>query len=382
MKTSRIAAAVLAGFVAVLANPSLSAAQLGGLLNKAQKAREQMKSLTISDEDEHQIGVGVSQRVRVRYGVEQDPAVHKYVSLVGLALAKSSSRPDLPWTFVVLDTDGVNAFAAPGGYVHITRGALALMKDEAELAGVLAHEITHVTEKHTISAIQKNKLVATGASETLKGDAALLNAFVDKAFDMVYAGFGRAEELESDRKGIVLANAVGYAPSSLGGFLARLADRNKASSGKQGLFASHPEMQERIDKLSKQIAGEKLTSSVALPDRFRKNVTYEPKALTEIAAVASGSAGLAGGGKADTKDGDKDAKKEEPPKKTGAFGLGALAKPASGGSEKRSAEVTASGGSRGVDSEREAKGGANSNPVAVRVTAADIAAFKKEGGLR
>lgn len=390
MKESRVTAAALVGFLAVFANPS-PAAQLGGLLSKAQRARDQVKSMTMSDEDEQQIGKGVGDRVRVRYGVVQDPAVHKYVSLVGLALAKSSIRPDLPWTFVVLDTDGVNAFAAPGGYVHITRGALALIGDESELAGVLAHEITHVTEKHTISAIQKNKLVATGASETLKGNATLLNAFVDKAFDMVYAGFGRGEELESDRKGIELANAVGYAPSGLGGFLARLADRNRASIGKQGLFASHPDMKERLDKLSKQVSGDTLASTAALADRYHKNVTYEPKELTEIAAVAPGSAGLTGGGKADAKDAGKDGKdskdrdadkKEDPPKKTGAFGIAGLAKPAAGGSEKRSAEVTASGGSRGVDAERGAGGGGNPNRVAVTVSAADIAAFKKEGGLR
>lgn len=385
MKTAPFVAAILFGCTAAAGHASPAAAQLGGLLNKAQKARDQVKALTISDEDERQIGNGVSDRVRVRYGVVQDPAVHKYVALVGLALATSSIRPDLPWTFVVLDTDGVNAFAAPGGHIHITRGALALIGDESELAGVLAHEITHVTEKHTISAIQKNKLVATGASETLKGNATLLNAFVDKAFDMVYAGFGRGEELESDRKGIGLANAVGYAPSGLGEFLTRLADRHKASTEKQGLFASHPDTKERLDKLSKQISGDRLASTVALADRYHKNVTYQPKELTEIAAAASGSAGLAGGGKGDTKDAGKDRdadKKEDPPKKTGAFGIAGLAKPAAGGSEKRSAEVTASGGSRGVDSERSAKGGGNPNRVAVTVSAADIAAFKKEGGLR
>lgn len=359
-----------------------SAAQFGGL-NKIQQARDQVKAVTISDEDEQGIGAGVSERVRVRYGVVQDPAVHKYVTLVGSALARSSSRPELPWTFIVLDTDGVNVFAAPGGLVHVTRGALALMRDESELAGVLAHEIIHVTEKHTISAIQKNKLVGAGANQTLKGNAALLNAFVDKAFEMVYAGFGRGEEIESDRKGLVLANAVGYAPSALGGFLTRLSERNKASTEKQGLFASHPEMKERLDKLSKQIAADKLASTATLGERYGKTVTYQPNDLTDVAAAAPGSAALAGGGRSDAVDRgtEKDAAKKEEPKKTGAFGLAGLAKPASG-SEKRSAEVTASGGSRGVDSERNAKGGANPRLVAVSVSVADIAAFKKEGGLR
>ncbi len=104
----------------------------------------------------------MSEKIRARYGVVQDAAAHKYVSLVGDALAQVSSRPALPWRFVILDTDGVNAFAAPGGYVHITRGALALLKNESELAGVLGHEIIHVTEKHTVNAIQKSAGRADG----------------------------------------------------------------------------------------------------------------------------------------------------------------------------------------------------------------------------
>ncbi|MFN7983664.1 MAG: M48 family metalloprotease [Vicinamibacterales bacterium] len=100
----------------------------------------------------------------------------------------------------MLDTDAVNAFAAPGGFVHITRGALANMKNEAELAGVLGHEITHVTEKHTIRAIQKGKLAQMGANETLSGNSALMGKLVDKAGDVVEKGFGRGEELEVTRK--------------------------------------------------------------------------------------------------------------------------------------------------------------------------------------
>ena len=129
----------------------------------------------------------------------------------------------------MLDTDGVNAFAAPGGFVHITRGALALMKSEAELAGVLGHEIIHVTEKHTIRAIQKGKLVQMGADETLAGNSALLEQAGRQGLRrIVDSGFGRGEELEADEKGIVLANTVGYAPHGPDGFLTTLIERNKS----------------------------------------------------------------------------------------------------------------------------------------------------------
>src|SRR5450759_3324682 len=139
------------------------ARQLQSILKRAQQARD----LVITEGDEIRLGQAVSDKVRARYGVVQDEAVHRYVTLVGAVLAISSSRPGLPWKFIVLDTDGVNAFAAPGGFIHITRGALALLGSEAELAGVLAHEIIHVTEKHTVKAIQKGKMEQMGAEETL-----------------------------------------------------------------------------------------------------------------------------------------------------------------------------------------------------------------------
>src|SRR5262245_37552316 len=122
-------------------------------IGAAVKRAEQFQELRISDAEERELGASVSEKIRARYGVVQDAAVHRYVSLVGSVLAQASSRPNLQWTFIVLDTDGINAFAAPGGFVHITRGALALVENEAELAGVLAHEVIHITEKHTIRAL-------------------------------------------------------------------------------------------------------------------------------------------------------------------------------------------------------------------------------------
>ncbi len=351
--------------------------QFGQILQRAQ----QVKELQISDSDEQKVGEAISEKIRARYGVVQDAAVHKYVGLVGMALAQASSRSGLTWHFIVLDTDGVNAFAAPGGYVHITRGALGLIKNEAELADVLAHEITHVTEKHTMKALQKNKALQMGANETLTGNAAYFSAFVDKAFEAILDGFGRGEELESDSKGIVLANKLGYQPAGLGAFLTRLTDRNKGATQKQGLFASHPEMQERLDKLSKQIGDQKLDGTITLEARYAKAIKYEAKAITDIATVVGG-AGLTGGGdaKASDKSADKkDAKAEDPPRR--GFGLSNLVRPTDSG-EKKSAQVTASGGGRGVNTERDAKGGSNTTPVQVTITAADIAAFKKDGNLK
>ncbi|MCX6538608.1 MAG: M48 family metalloprotease [Acidobacteria bacterium] len=368
----------LAG-VLVLTVTVPAAAQIGGILGKANKAVEvgkKVADLRISDEDEREIGAAVSQKVRQRYGVVQDPAVHRYVSLVGAVVAHASTRPGIAWQFIVLDTDGVNAFAAPGGFIHITRGALALMGSEAELAGVLAHEAIHVTEKHTINAIRNNKLKDLGLEMAPGGGLTkeAINKIAGEAYNLIYAGYSRGEELESDRLGIVLADKAGYNPKGLGGFLTALTARNKSASEKQGLFASHPEMKERLEKLDKMIVDQKLTATAVLADRYRAAISYKPAAQTEIAQVAAGTSGLTGGAK-------EEPKKDEPapPKKRG-FALGGLLKP--GGEENKTAQVTGSGGSRGVDTERGAKGGGNPAIVVVTLTAADIEQFKKDGKLR
>ena len=354
--------------------------QLGSVLKRAQQA----KGLQMTDDEEQKLGEAVSERIRARYGVVQDAAIHKYVTLVGGVLAQASTRPGLPWRFIVLDTDGVNALAAPGGLIHVTRGALSLMKNEAELADVLAHEIIHVSEKHTIKAIQKGKATQIAADETLSGNAALFSKLVDKATEAVMAGFGRSEELEADQKGVVLANAVGYDPAGLGAFLTTLVERNKTSTEKQGLFASHPEMNERLEKLAKTMKDGKLTATATVAPRFSKHVTYKPVALIEVATVETGSAGLAGGGSAAAKT-DEAAKKdgeraEEPKKKKSGFGLSKLIAPSSGG-EKQASETTGSSAARGVDTERNARGGTNPTMVPVTVTAADLTAFRKDGKL-
>src|SRR5438093_2661715 len=185
MKTVILAVAFVA-----LCSPAF--AQLGGLLKKAQEVGDQigdqkkkLDDLTISAEEERKIGEEVSAKIRQRFGVVQDPAVHKYVTLVGTLLARQSERPALAWTFIVLDTDGVNAFASPGGFVHVTRGALGLIRNEAELAGVLAHEIGHVVHKHTVNAIQKNKAVQMGTNATLSDRAPFLDQLANKAYEIV-----------------------------------------------------------------------------------------------------------------------------------------------------------------------------------------------------
>ena len=203
--------------------------KLGGALKRAQ----QFKDVEMSEAEEAQLGAEVSTAHPRPLRRGPGPGRAPLCALVGMALAQASSKPGPNWKFIVLDTDAVNAFAAPGGFVHITKGALANLKNESELAGVLGHEIIHVTEKHTIRAIQKGKLVQMGADETVAGNSALMSKLADKAYEVIEGGFGRGEELESDEKGIVLANTVGYAPQGMNGFLNMLIERNKSAAAGQ-----------------------------------------------------------------------------------------------------------------------------------------------------
>ena len=364
--------------VALLAISTPVWAQFGGLdgaLKKVQEAQDAKKKyfddLNVTEEEELKIGADVSLKLRQRFGVVQDQAIHKYVTLLGTLLAQQTERPKLPWTFVVLDTDGVNAFAAPGGIVHITRGALGLIKNEAELAAVLAHEAGHVAHKHTVNAIRKNKAVQLGTNETLSDRGAFLDRIANKAYEMTLENsFDRGDELDADAVSVALTQTLGFAPASLADFLARLDERNKDQPARNGLFASHPETKERIEKVQKAGASKAGLTGEA---RYKMNVHYEATPITQIAAVADGSAGLTGTtAPKDDKKGD-DQKADDQKKK--GFGLGALKQTVA--PQQQSAQVTASGGSRGLGADRAAKGGSNPSVVKVSVSNDDVAAFKK-----
>jgi len=374
MKT---AAFVLA---ALLAAPPAHA-QIGGLINKAQKAKEKADDLTISDAEERELGDRVSQQLMEKYGVYQDKDVTKYVSLVGGVIARESSRPSLNWRFIVLDTDGVNAFAAPGGAIHVTRGLLGLTRNEAELAGVLGHEITHVTAKHTVRAIEQSKAISMGSDAAGQGSVhdQLIAKLSQQAYHMLLDGeFSREDEGEADEKGVRLANKLGYDPHGLVDVLKKIDSRNSGREDRNGLFASHPATKDRIAKLEKQVGAEKLGGKATVEARYAKNIHFEAKPVGELALSVDAAAGLAGGdGKpaqkpAEKKD-DKAAAKEEPKKKGGLFGKVGL----TSGSQGQNTQTVASAGARGGVPDRDAKGGMVKARVIVTVSAAELDAFKK-----
>ncbi|HYN10199.1 MAG TPA: M48 family metalloprotease [Vicinamibacterales bacterium] len=341
----------------LLASPVVD--QIGQRLGQLKKVADKVDDLNFSEAEERQLGADISAQLREKYGVVQDRNVHKYVTLVGSVLASSSSRPGLQWTFVVLDTDGVNAFAAPGGFIHVTRGALALIENEAELADVLGHEIGHVTEKHTINAITKSKGVGTVAGATRNE---FLKNVANKAYEMtVENAWDRGDENGADKVGLVLASKAGYSPSGMAAFLTRLSDRNKGLKERSGMFASHPEMKARLDDIAKYITSQKLTSTATVAPRYTQSIEYKLVPVDQIAQVAPPTPAAA-------------AKPEEKPSGSGKFGLSGL-NPL--GREKSGSQTVASAGSRGVNPDRDAKGGPNKSAVVVTVSPTEIAEFRK-----
>jgi predicted Zn-dependent protease len=387
MKKSIVVAAALCW---VMSMPAY--AQLGGLSRRIGQAKDavdkanKIADLKMSDKEERQLGEAVSGKLRQEFGVYQNEDVTKYVSLVGNVLAQASERPALDWQFIVLDTDGVNAFAAPGGLVHVTRGALGLIRNEAELAGVLGHEITHVTKKHTVNSIQKNKMVSLTADEV--GEGSLAASVISKLAEAAYKGiinnaFDRDDEVEADKVGVTLANKVGYAPGALSDVLTRIAERNKNRAEPNGMFASHPLIKDRVSNIAKVIKDGKLGATATVAVRYTKMITFEARPIEAI-EVIEGARGLTGGESAkndkDSKDTDKkdeskkeESKKDEPKKKGGLLGKFTT----SPSEQKQSSQTVASAGARGGVPDRDAKGGSNSNKLTITITPADVAEFKK-----
>ena len=177
-------------------------------------------------------------------------------NLVGQAVAQQSPRfGEVEFHFGILDTQDVNAFAAPGGYIFITRGALALMQSEAELAAVLAHEVGHVDEKHVIEEIRKGSVLQQARDESqLQG--ALLDQIADAGSTLLFTGLSREDEMEADSLGILYAGATGYRAAGLLDFLQHLSSQEQAGSGGvREWVATHPSTQERIQAVQRQLAG-------------------------------------------------------------------------------------------------------------------------------
>ena len=204
-------------------------------------------------------GAGMAANLLGAAPLVDDPALQQYVNKVGLWLALQTERSDLPWHFGVLDTASINAFAAPGGYVFITRGLLSSLHSEDELAGVLAHEIAHVVKKHHLIAIQKSAKRglmsdALGMAAAQRGKSATWGKVISAGTELYARGLDKADEFEADRMGVVIAARAGYDPFGLPVVLQLLATANAKDNSVALLFKTHPTPTARLTSLDEVMA--------------------------------------------------------------------------------------------------------------------------------
>lgn len=184
-----------------------------------------------------------------------DLALQRYVNQLGRWISLQSERPQLPWTFAVLDDPGYNAFAAPGGYVFVTKGLIDRCADEAELAGILAHEIAHVTARHHLHAMRKTaqsgvltQLLASQIKTNAVGNL-VTSQFLALGRNLYARGLDQADEYDADRSGVALATRAGFDPYGLVAVLQQLRTAAPDNPMFSLALATHPPAQARLDQL-------------------------------------------------------------------------------------------------------------------------------------
>lgn len=209
----------------------------------------------MSEAQEIAIGEESDPQIVAQYGLYPDSSLQRYISQKGMEMARISHRPNLKWTFRVLDSDVVNAFAVPGGYVYFTRGILAAMNNEAQFAGVLGHEIGHVTARHSISQQTSGLLTQLGVMAAIianKNVAQFANELSQGA-QLLMLSFSRKHESESDELGVEYSSKVGYNAAYMADFFQTL-QRQQQSSGHAGLpefLSTHPDPGNRYQRVQK-----------------------------------------------------------------------------------------------------------------------------------
>jgi len=227
----------------------------------------------VSTEQEHQIGAQIVGNLLGVAPLVRDDALQRYVNRVGRWVALQSERPGLPWRFGVVDSEDINAFAAPGGYVLVTKGLYRRLNNEAELAGVLGHEIGHVIKKHHLKILQKSQVIgAVGGliGRKLQGENQVVQNLIGNGAEIVARGLDKEAEFEADRIGLILAARAGYDAYGLPRVLQEIGHGNVEASRTALLFKTHPHPDERFGQMGEAV-GERLDAVVAgktLESRF------------------------------------------------------------------------------------------------------------------
>lgn len=240
--------------------------------------------VVINEEDEVKIGQEADIIIKEKFGVYNSPALLAYVDRVGQKVAAVCDRQNISYHFTILDTNMVNAFALPGGYVYITRGLLARLNSEAELANILGHEITHITARHAVqrlSQVYGYELAWIGAGILLnQPDIYNWKELSNAGVQIALLGYSRENEFEADRVGSKYAFLASYDPQGMASFLTTLQHEEKDSSEYVSWLQTHPPTKERIAKANQKAKKLKNTTDytdlkknlIVLPDFYKEKI--------------------------------------------------------------------------------------------------------------
>ncbi len=259
----------------------------------------------IDEKEEVAIGRDLAGRMLGAIALVDDANVQAYVNRVGRWIASQSERPDLPWRFGVANAGNINAMAMPGGTILITRGLYDLLDNEAQLAGVLGHEIAHVVKKHHINVMQNQKLVGVGANlaAARTGSNVLGQQALNFFKNLFISGLDKGAEFEADATGVILAARAGYNAFGLAEVLHKIGARGGKDPSVVDLFGSHPSPAERLTKLGELLAPRlanlpsgaepditPVSASAAAPRAGAAPATTGARALTNEAPAAPAEA--------------------------------------------------------------------------------------------
>lgn len=223
--------------------------------------------MLMSKEQEIAMGKQSDPEIKAFFGVYEDPKLQAFINEKGQQMAAISHRPDLKYEFKVVDSPVVNAFAVPGGYVYFTRGIMAYFNNEAEFAGVLGHEIGHITARHSAKQYSNAQIAQIGllAGSVISPEFAQVADIASTGVQLLFLKFGRDAESQSDKLGVQYSTKIGYDAQEMAGFFETL-DRMREQSGGEEVptfLSTHPDPADREKKVAKEAANWKKKTDAA-----------------------------------------------------------------------------------------------------------------------
>ena len=261
---------------------ALSCSFVGLLLITNPACADSILDLFMSRSDEQRIGGEEHPKVLKSFGGEYEHDVlTPYVQSLGQFLVQTSETPDAKFTFTILNTPLVNAFALPGGYVYVTRGILSLASNEAELAGVLAHEIAHVTARHSAARATNTGIAQLGLlALDLIGGSAMASKVGEIGALALIQSYSREDEFEADKLGVKYLSRAGFDPRGMSTFLQKLQAHSSYESARLGVardkgldfFATHPRTLERVDRAIELAGGQETKNPIVAEELYLKKI--------------------------------------------------------------------------------------------------------------